>query len=312
MEFRAISSPKRWCCESAALNMPANLENSAVATGLEKDSFHSNPKERQCQKCSNYCTIVHISHASKVMLNILQARLQQYMNWELPDVPARFRKGRGTRDQIANIHWIIGKAKEFQIYFCFIDYAKVSVWITTNCRKFIKRWDYQTILPSSWEICMWVKKQQLELDMEQWTGSKLKKEYIKAVYCHPAYFTDMQITWCKVQDWMKNKLELVLPGEISITSDMQMTDTSLMAESKEELKSLLMKVKVESEKAGLKLNIQKTKIVASGPITLWQIEGGTIETVTDFLPLGSKITADGDCGHEIKRCLLLGRKAMTN
>ena len=91
-----------------------------------------------------------------------------------------------------------------------------------------------------------------------------------------------------------------------------MTDTSLMAESKEELKSLLMKVKVESEKAGLKLNIQKTKIVASGPITLWQIEGGTIETVTDFLPLGSKITADGDCGHEIKRCLLLGRKAMTN
>ena len=85
-----------------------------------------------------------------------------------------------------------------------------------------------------------------------------------------------------------------------------------MAESKKELKSLLMKVKVESEKAGLKLNIQKTKIVASGPITLWQIEGGTIETVTDFLSLGSKITADGDCGHEIKRCLLLGRKAMTN
>ena len=112
--------------------------------------------------------------------------------------------------------------------------------------------------------------------------------------------------------WIKDKLESRLPGEISITSDMQMTDTSLMAESKEELKSLLMKVKVESEKAGLKLNIQKIKIVASGPITLWQIEGGTIETVTDFLSLGSKITADGDCGHEIKRCLLLGRKAMTN
>ena len=111
---------------------------------------------------------------------------------------------------------------------------------------------------------------------------------------------------------MKNKLELVLPGEISITSDMQMTDTSLMAESKEELKSLLMKVKEESEKAGLKLNIQKTKIVAFGPITVWQIEGGTMEKVTDFLSLGSKSTADGDCSHEIKRCLLLGRKAMTN
>ena len=89
---------------------------------------------------------------------------------------------------------------------------------------------------------------------------------------------------------------------------MQMTDSSLMAESKEELKSLLMKVKEESEKAGLKLNIQKTKIVAFGPITVWQIEGGTMEKVTDFLSLGSKSTADGDCSHEIKRCLLLGRK----
>ena len=106
--------------------MPANLENSAVATGLEKVSFHSNPKERQCQKCSNYHTIALISHTSKVMLKILQARLQQYMNHELPDVQAGFRKGRGTRDQIANIHWIMEKAREFQknIYFCFIDYAK--------------------------------------------------------------------------------------------------------------------------------------------------------------------------------------------
>ena len=89
-------------------------------------------------------------------------------------------------------------------------------------------------------------------------------------------------------------------------------DTTLMAESKEELKSLLMKVKEESEKAGLKLNIQKTKIMASGPITSWEIDGETVETVTDFIFLGSKITADGDCSHEIKRCLLLGRKVMTN
>ena len=106
--------------------MPANLENSAVATGLEKVSFHSNPKERQCQKCSNYRTIALISHASKIMLKILQARLQQYVNHELPDAQAVFRKGRGTRDQIANIRWIMEKAREFQknIYFCFIDYAK--------------------------------------------------------------------------------------------------------------------------------------------------------------------------------------------
>ena len=121
--------------------MSANLENSAVATGLEKVSFHSNPKE----KCSNYYTIALISHASKVMLKILQARLQQYMNQELPDVQVGFRICRGTRDQIANIHLITEKAREFQknIYFCFIDYAKAFVWITINCGKFFKRWEYQ-------------------------------------------------------------------------------------------------------------------------------------------------------------------------
>ena len=103
--------------------MPANLENSAVATGLEKVSFHSNPTERQAKECSNYHTIALISHASKVMLKILQARLQQYVNSELPDIQAGVRKGRGTRDQIANILWIMEKAREFQknIYFCFID-----------------------------------------------------------------------------------------------------------------------------------------------------------------------------------------------
>ena len=107
--------------------------------------------------------------------------------------------------------------------------------------------------------------------------------------------------------WMKHKLESRLLGEISIISD----DTTLMAES-EELKSLLMKVKEESEKVGLKLNNQKTNIMASAPITSWQIDGETVKTVANFLFLGSKITADGDCSHEIKRCLFLGRKAMTN
>ena len=122
---------------------------------------------------------------------------------------ARFRKGRGTRDQIANICWIMEKAREFQknIYFCFIDYAKGFVWITTNCGKFFKRWEYQTPLHASWDICMKVKKQQLQPDMEQWTGSKLGKEYIKAVYCHPACLTSMQSTSCKMLGWMKHKLE---------------------------------------------------------------------------------------------------------
>ena len=106
--------------------MPANLENSAVPTGLEKVSFIPIPKKGNGKECSNYCTIALISHASKVLLKILQARLQQYMNYELSDAQARFRKGRGTRDQIANILWIIKKARELQenIYFCFIDYAK--------------------------------------------------------------------------------------------------------------------------------------------------------------------------------------------
>ena len=108
--------------------------------------------------------------------------------------------------------------------------------------------------------------------------------------------------------WMKHKLESRLPGEISVTSD----DTTLMAESKEELMRLWMKVKEESERIGLKLNIQKTKIMAFGPVTSWQIDGKTVRTVTDFIPRGSKITADGDCSHEIKRRLLLGRKVMIN
>ena len=158
---------------------------------------------------------------------------------------------------------------------------------------------------------MQVKKQQLKLDMEQQTGSKSGKEYIKAVYCHPAYLTYMHSTSYEMLGWMKHKLESRLWGEISITSDMQIT-TTLIAESKEELKSLLMKVKEESEKVGLKLKIQKTKIMASGPITSWQIDGETMETVTDFILGGSNITADCDCSHKIKRRLLLGRKVMTN
>ena len=117
----------------------------------------------------------------------------------------------------------------------------------------------------------------------------------------------MPSTSCEMRGWMKYKLESRFPGDISITSD-----TTLMAKSEEELNSFLMKLKEESEKVGLKLNVQKTKIMASGPITSWQIDGETMETVRDFILGGSKITADGDCSHEIKRRLLLGRKAMTN
>ena len=123
----------------------------------------------------NYPTIILISHASKVMLKILQARLQKNMNHELPDVQAGFRKGRKTRDQGSNTCWITKKAREFQkkSTFALLTIPKpLIVWITTNCRKFFKRWEYQTTWLASWEIFMQVKKQQLELDMEQRTGSK--------------------------------------------------------------------------------------------------------------------------------------------
>ena len=130
------------------------------------------------------------------MLKVLQARLQQYVNPEFPDVKGGFRKVRGTRDQIANIHWIREKAREFKIYIS---------------------------LAASWEICRQIKKQELELDMEQCTRFKLGKEYIKAVYCHVAYLTYIQSTSCEMPGWMKPKLESGLPGEISITSDMHLT-----------------------------------------------------------------------------------------
>ena len=133
--------------------MPANLENSAVATGLEKSVFITIPKKGNAKECSNYHTIALISHASKVMLKILQPRLQQYVNRELPDVQSGFRKGRGTRDQIANILWITVKARGFQknpSTSALLSMLKtLTVWITTNCGKFLKRWEYQTTLPAS-------------------------------------------------------------------------------------------------------------------------------------------------------------------
>ena len=155
--------------------MSVNLENSAVATDWKRSVFISVPKKGNAKECSNYWTIALISHTRKVMLKIPQARLQQYMNWEIPDVQAGFWRGRGTRDQIANFYWIMKKAREFQknIYFCFLTMPKLlTVWITINCGKFWKRWEYQTTWPASCKTCIHVKKQQLELDMEQQTRSK--------------------------------------------------------------------------------------------------------------------------------------------
>ena len=175
--------------------MPPNLEKSAVATGLEKVSFHSNPKE-----CSNYFTVALISHASKVMFKILQARLQQYVNRELPDAQAGFRKGRGTRDQIANICWIIKKAREFQknIYFCFIDYAKTFDWVDHNkLWKILKEMGIPDHLTCFLRNLYTSQEATVRTGHGTQTGSKQEKKSVKSVFCHPAYLTYMQSTSCK-------------------------------------------------------------------------------------------------------------------
>ena len=157
------------------------------------------------------------------MLKILQARLQQNVIQEIPDVQPGFREDRGTRSQIANIHWITEKAKEFQknIYFCFIDYSKASDYVNHNKLWKILKAMRIPYLPPEKPICKL--RSNSQMDMEQQTGSKLRKEYVKVVYCHPAYLTNMQSTSCEMPDWIKHKLESRLPREISITSDMQMT-----------------------------------------------------------------------------------------
>ena len=138
------------------------------------------------------------------------------------------------------------------------------------------------------------------------------KSRVEAVYCHPAYLTYTQHTSSEINTRLNETQAGIKIAGRNINNFRYADDTTLMAESEEELKRLLMKVKEESEKVGLTLNIQKMKIMASGPITSWQIEGETVKTVSDFILGGSKITSDSDCSHEIKRCLLLGRKVMTN
>ena len=233
--------------------MSANLENSAVATGLEKVNFHLSPKKSNDKEISNYYTIVLISLASKVMLKILQARFQQYMNRELPDGQAGFRKGRGIRDYIANIHWIMEKAREFQKNICFIVCAKAFSCVNHyKLYKTLKRWEYQSTLPTSWEICILVKKQQLEPDMEQRTGSKLRKE------CQSCILSPCLFNFYAEYIMQKGRLDEAQAGikiaRRNINNLRYTDDITLMAKSREEVKILLLKVKEESEKTGLKLN----------------------------------------------------------
>ena len=254
-----------------------------------------------------------ISHASKVTLKILQARLQQYVNQELPDVQAGFRKGKGTRDQIANIHWIIEKAREFQknIYFCFIDYAKAFDCVDHN-----KLWKILKEIGIPDHLTCLLRNLYAGQEETFRTGNgttdwlQIGKGVHQGCILSPCLFNFY------AEDIMRNtRLDESQAGiktaKRNVNNLTYAADTILMAESEEVLKSLLMRVKEENEMAGF-LNIWKTEIIASGPITLWQIDGGKVEIVADFIFLGSKITADYDRSHETKRCLLLGKKAMTN
>ena len=247
------------------------------------------------------------------MLKILLARLQQYRNRELPDVQAGFRKGRGTRDQIANICWIIERAREFQkdIYFCFIDYAKAFDCVDHN-----KLWKILKEMGIPDHLICLLRNLYASQEATVRTGHGTTDWFQIRKGVHQGCILSLCLFNLHAEYIMRNagldeaQAGIKISGR-NINNLRYADDTTLMAESEGELKSLLMKVKEGGEKVGLKLNIQKTKIMASGPITSWQIDGKTAETVADFIFLGSKVTADGNCSHEIKRCLFFGRKVMT-
>ena len=256
--------------------MPAKLENSAVATGLEKVSFHSNPKFfGNAKECSNYCTTVLISHTSKVMFKILQARLQQYVNHGLTDVQSGFRKGRGARDQIANIRWIIKKARGFKksIYFCFIDYAKAFVCVDHN-----KLWKILKEMGIPDHLTCLLRNLYAGQEATVRTGHgttdwfEIGKGVHQGCILSPCLFNSYAKYTTRNTGLDEAQAAIKIAGR-NINNLRSADDTTLMAENEEKLNSLLMKVKEESEKVGIKLNIQKTKIMASGHITSWQIDG---------------------------------------
>ena len=237
------------------------------------------------------------------MLKILQARLQQYVNRELPDVQAGFRKGRGTRDQTANIHWIIEKAREFQknIYFCFIDYGKAFDCVAHN-----KLWKSLQEMGIPDHLTCLLRNLYAGQEATVRTGHgttdwfQIGKGVCQGCILSPCLF-NLHAEYIMRNAGLEEAQAGIKIAGRNISNLRYADDTTLMAESEEELKSLLMKVKEESENVGLKLNVQKTKIMASSLITSWETDGETVGTVSDLIFLGSKITADGDCSHEIKR-----------
>ena len=234
------------------------------------------------------------------------------MNCEISDVQAGFTKGRGTRDQIANIRWIIKKAREFQKNICFMDHAKAFDCVNrNNLWKTLKETGiphHLTCLLRNLYACQ---EATLRMGHGRIDGSKFGKGVRQGCMLSPC-LSNLYAEHIMRNTGLDEAQAGIKIGRRNINDLKCADDSTLTAESEEELNSLLMKVKEESEKVGLKLNIQKTKIMASGPIISWQIDEETMETVTDFIFLVSKIIAGGDCSHEIRRCLLFGRKTMTN
>ena len=233
------------------------------------------------------------------------------MNHELSDVQAGFRKGRGTRDQMASIRWIIKKAREFQKNICFTDHAKAFDCVDHN-----KLWKVlkETRIPDL--TCLRKLHSGQEATVRTRHGAtdwfQIGKGVCQDCILSPCLF-NLYAEYI-IQNSGLDEIQAVIKIAGRHINDLRYTDDTTFIAEREELKSFLIKVKEESEEVGLELNIQKTKIMASGLITSWHIDGETMETVKDFIYLffGSKIIADGDCSHEIKRHLPLGRKAMTN
>jgi len=257
----------------------------------KRSVFIPNSKKGNAKECSNYRTTALISHASKVMLKILQARLQQYVNREFPDVQAGFRKGRGTRDQIANIHWIMEKAREFQknIYFCFIDYAKAFVCVDHNkLWKILKEMGIQDHLTCLLRNLYAGQEATVRTGHGTTDWFQIGKGVCQGCILSPCLF-NFYAEYIMRNAGLEEAQAGIKISRRNINNLRYADDTTLMAESEEELKSLLMKVKGESEKVGLKLNIQKTKIMASGqimasgPITSWEIDGEKMQCQTLFL-----------------------------
>ncbi|CAH2312456.1 Hypothetical predicted protein [Pelobates cultripes] len=270
------------------------------------------PKKGNAKECFNYRTIALISHASKLRSYKLDFPVQTIYGPELPYVQAGLCKGRGTRDQIANVQWIIEKAREFQknIYFCFIDYSKAFDCVDQN-----NMWQVLKEMGVPDHLIRLLRN--LYVDQEatvrtdhgttEWfkIGKGVRQGCILSTYLFNLY---AEYIMCNA-GLDESKAGNNISGR-NINNLRYADGTTLMDESEEELKHLLISFKEESAKAGLLLNVKKTKIMANSNLSSWQIDGEEVEAVTDFIFLGSKISLDCDCSHEIKRRLLLGGKAM--